>query len=319
MSYLSGEAERDAVGNWKLIDNIDSFYPGSCRKLCLPSGIEIMNFEFSAKHRTEKVIEIGQSPVFFAFHLMGTGEGNMKRVVSGDPDIYSIPGRVFVAYAPDSRWRIKTFSGQYYKTFNLYVSPENLRWMLDGVLDCLPSQFRKMLDGDSQEPFCYHTDMSLAVETVIEQIAGCPYQGALRRMFLEHKTGELIMRQLWDLFCCASGGRSGICVADEDSIREARKILTAEMEDPPSLPELAKRVGINVTKLKKGFREVFNDTPYGFVRSERLKTARIMLAEGRMNVTEISFRLGFSDTSHFIREFSKYYGTTPGRFSKAPV
>jgi len=318
MPDLSVATDNVSGGKWELVNGIERSFIGSCRKMCLPSGIDMMNFEFSCIRKSDNVIKIEDSPVTFAFHLMGAGEAELIGTASGS-NMNSAPGRTFVAFMPDSRWRVKTLTGQYYKTFNLYVSPENLRNMLDGGLDCFPVQFRKMLDGNSKEPFCYHSDMSHAVKTILEQIAGCPYQGVFRRMFMEQKSSELIMRQLWDIFCCVSGDGVAAYRIDEDSIREARQILTSEIENPPSLPELAKRVGINVTKLKKGFRQVFNDTPYGFVRSERLKTARIMLVEGRMNITEISFRLGFSDTSHFIREFSKYYGITPGRFVKTSV
>jgi AraC family transcriptional activator of pyochelin receptor len=48
-----------------------------------------------------------------------------------------------------------------------------------------------------------------------------------------------------------------------------------------------------------------------------LNRARLLLEENRLSITEISHQLGYSDASHFVREFSRQYGTTPGRFARA--
>ncbi len=44
---------------------------------------------------------------------------------------------------------------------------------------------------------------------------------------------------------------------DEECIRYARDYLMDHLDTPPSLSQLAKIVGINEYKLKRGFKEVF--------------------------------------------------------------
>ena len=46
--------------------------------------------------------------------------------------------------------------------------------------------------------------------------------------------------------------------------------LTQRMDDPPSLVELARKVGINDYKLKVGFREVFGTTVYKYLHTHRM-------------------------------------------------
>jgi transcriptional regulator GlxA family with amidase domain len=64
---------------------------------------------------------------------------------------------------------------------------------------------------------------------------------------------------------------------DEDNIREAEFLLMNNLETPPSLPELARRVGINKTKLSQGFREIFGTSVFNHIRSLRLERGRELL------------------------------------------
>jgi AraC-like DNA-binding protein len=128
---------------------------------------------------------------------------------------------------------------------------------------------------------------------------------------------ELIVRRIYEVFEAPSGKRMAkITTSDRERIHEARDILTGNLENPPTLTELSRRVGINTTKLKRGFRQIYGISPYALLRRERLRLACRLLGDKHPNITEISHHLGYCDTSHFIREFSKQYGTSPGRYAK---
>jgi YesN/AraC family two-component response regulator len=51
-----------------------------------------------------------------------------------------------------------------------------------------------------------------------------------------------------------------------------------------------------------------------FIKSIRLKKATQMLIEGKMNIAQISYAVGFSDPSYFTKVFHKYYGMTPKEY-----
>ncbi|MCD8492238.1 MAG: AraC family transcriptional regulator [Geovibrio sp.] len=204
-----------------------------------------------------------------------------------------------------------------YKTLNLFISPSRLSAHLENDFQNIPHGLASVLDGSSKSPFIYETAVSPAARLIINQLTNSSYQGAMNRLFLESKSMELIVRQLYEISsCCGKCNCVRLLKGDIERIMEARNILQNSVGCPPSLDELARRVGINITKLKQGFRSVFETTPYAFLRSERMRIAENMLKDSSFNITEISHQLGFSDTSHFIREFVKFYGTTPGRFIK---
>lgn len=60
------------------------------------------------------------------------------------------------------------------------------------------------------------------------------------------------------------------------------------MKRGSTLIELSRLIGLNDYKLKKGFKEMFGTTVFGYLREKRLEKAFHLLQEGTMNVTECS-------------------------------
>ena len=57
-------------------------------------------------------------------------------------------------------------------------------------------------------------------------------------------------------------------LVDEDNvtkIKKAKEIIIANMAEPPGLQELADQVGINLKKLKMGFKQIYGDSVYSFL------------------------------------------------------
>ena len=54
--------------------------------------------------------------------------------------------------------------------------------------------------------------------------------------------------------------------ADVERLHHARDLALANLQDPPGLPDLARRAGVNVNKLTTGFRKLFGQSVYAFVR-----------------------------------------------------
>jgi AraC-like DNA-binding protein len=75
-------------------------------------------------------------------------------------------------------------------------------------------------------------------------------------------------------------------------------------------------VGLNDCTLKKGFREVFGTTAFGYLHDYRLEKARQLLSLGNMKVQDIVHRVGFSDGSYFAAAFRKKFGVNPSFYAK---
>jgi AraC-like DNA-binding protein len=71
-----------------------------------------------------------------------------------------------------------------------------------------------------------------------------------------------------------------------------------------SLQELADEIGLNLKKLKMGFKQIYGDTVYGFLFDYKMDLPENYLT-GSYNVNEVGLKIGYSTGSHFIAAFKR--------------
>ncbi|KAA3449069.1 AraC family transcriptional regulator [Mesorhizobium sp. SARCC-RB16n] len=94
----------------------------------------------------------------------------------------------------------------------------------------------------------------------------------------------------------------------------AREYLTENLDRPVRSGELEAVTGLDRYALSRHFRTAFSTSPHRFLVMRRLQRARRMIAAGEP-LAQIAIEAGFSDQSHFNRQFKKAFGITPGRWS----
>ncbi len=107
------------------------------------------------------------------------------------------------------------------------------------------------------------------------------------------------------------------CLRDEneDALMAAAQFLEENLSEGHSLTALSRRVRINEFKLKKGFREQFNTTVFGYLRQKRMERARELLSRNEWTVLEVANAVGYSNPSHFTRAFRETFGQNPKQFT----
>jgi len=163
----------------------------------------------------------------------------------------------------------------------------------------------------------YTLPFAPGVRAALEAVRDCPYRGICRALALEARCNDLIVRCVEAL----SGGGAELAGAagphgDAVRIRAAAEVLDRNLENPPSLGELARLVGINECYLKRGFRQVFDTTPFGYLRTRRMERARHLLETGQATVIEASTFVGHRNPSHFASMFRRQFGANPHRFKR---
>jgi AraC-like DNA-binding protein len=199
----------------------------------------------------------------------------------------------------------------------IIASPELLHSYFAEDMAQLPEPFRKKLEGRRDEPMAWFGPCSQAKHHLLSQILNCPFNGGLRKLFLESRAMELVTLQLHEYIRSENGVApepSPLCPADVERIRHAREILVRDLEKPPRLSALAQAAGINEKKLKAGFRQVFNTSVFGYLREYRLQRAYELLQRGDHNVTEAAFVVGYQSLSHFSQAFRERFGMLPKQF-----
>lgn len=93
------------------------------------------------------------------------------------------------------------------------------------------------------------------------------------------------------------------------------------VEHDPTLTRaeaLADLAGVSLRALQRGFREHVGLTPKQLIRRYRLLEAAGQIVRGEaLDQVRLALDLGYSDQSHFIRDFTSTIGQSPGRYAAA--
>ena len=99
--------------------------------------------------------------------------------------------------------------------------------------------------------------------------------------------------------------------ADQRLLEQTRALLEARFATPPRLPELARRIGMNPTKLCALFQHRYGESMYDFVRRRRLERAYELLIRSGLQVSQVATAVGYRHHSTFTAAFTKHFGVTP--------
>lgn len=155
-------------------------------------------------------------------------------------------------------------------------------------------------------------DIDARMHSCIQSLLQCKYAESLKRMFFFSKTIEMLVLQA-EAFDKAHDHRPVYIRSEYDKERVlfARECILKNIDSPPTLSQLARTVGLNEFKLKKGFKETFNQTVFEFLSDVRLEMARNDLLNTDKSATGIACELGYSSLQHFSAAFKKKFGVSP--------
>jgi AraC family transcriptional regulator, transcriptional activator of the genes for pyochelin and ferripyochelin receptors len=149
------------------------------------------------------------------------------------------------------------------------------------------------------------------VQGVIQQVLNCSYTGHLKKLFLLSKSIELLVLCA-DIYQNTEKKDAFIKNrTDKEKIIAVRDLINERLSTPPNLTEISKLVGLNEYKLKRGFKETFNTTVFGYLADQRLQLAQRFLRDTDKTAAEIALELGYSTPQHFNNAFKKKFGITP--------
>jgi AraC family transcriptional regulator, transcriptional activator of the genes for pyochelin and ferripyochelin receptors len=180
---------------------------------------------------------------------------------------------------------------------------------LDTLAEKISNDKAIFLNKNSNQPITTRMLM------IIDEIRKCEFSGGLKKLFMQSKALELLALQCeqYERATEISSKPNRISATDKEKIYHARDLLLAQLQEPPSLQQLSRLAGLNEFKLKTGFKEVFDNTVYGYLNDHRMEHARQQVLEGNRSLTDIAGTLGFSSIQHFSNAFRKKYGVSPGK------
>jgi transcriptional regulator GlxA family with amidase domain len=106
--------------------------------------------------------------------------------------------------------------------------------------------------------------------------------------------------------------------AGSNVLRSAVRVMSAHIEAPIALEELAAQVGVSISTLYREFQSELGCAPVKHYRNLRLDHARRLVLETRLQNVDIAQRSGFGSASILCRAFAAHFGTTISDLRRRP-
>ena len=244
--------------------------------------------------------------------------GKMRGTFRGQKDTLTMDqGQNSICFTPRSMKTMEYQGNQTNRGVTVRIEPRLLNTYLEGGSGHI-SDLRHIVDKTSASYYSRIGPATTSMRMTVHQILHCSYHDSIKQMYLESKAMELITHQLAQLAGVGSAHKrpASLHADDIERIHQAKDILVRDFQHPPTIQELSRMVSINDFKLKKGFRQIYGTTIYGYLLDHRFEYARHLLEEGRMNVSEVAYAIGYSKLDHFYRSFKKRFGITPGAYRR---
>ena len=190
---------------------------------------------------------------------------------------------------------------------------------IEADLPSVPERLQKVLrDIRAEDPFSYQSNYSIALADVVYQIHHTAYEGLSRKCYLEARSLDLFAEVIHLFADDQQPNHRQVLLrkSDLDLIVSARNIMVSDLSRTITIPELAKEVGINTTKLKQGFKLVYHQTVNEYLRHQRLEEGKDHILEGQLSVKEIAERVGYRNPAYFSARFKERYGALPTEYLK---
>ncbi len=124
--------------------------------------------------------------------------------------------------------------------------------------------------------------------------------------------GNILVSLIMEISRCGQNlQRSGV-----GNLNRIIQFMNEKAESRISVPEMAKFMGLSVSRFKARFRQETGMPPAEYFLRLRIAKAREFLESGMGNVGDASLRYNFSSSQHFATTFKRFTGKSPSELIK---
>lgn len=282
---------------------------GSLEEMKLEDGFIILKLQNESTQVQHVIREIDSSFIQFHFCLKGSSKFNFN---DGKYSLNVDEETTLLLYNPQRNLPINLELNSKTWLVSVLISIKKFHSLFSMEADYI----HFLSDENKDKKYYTNAPITPSIAVVLSQIMNYNLNNSVKGLYLKGKAYELISLYFnkpeeADMEQCPF-------LIDEDNIRKIRRakdIIISRMAEPPSLQELSEEIGLNLKKLKEGFKQIYGDSVYSFLFDYKMEYARKILESGENNVNEVGLKVGYSTASHFIAAFKKKYGTTPKKYT----
>jgi AraC-like DNA-binding protein len=178
--------------------------------------------------------------------------------------------------------------------------------------------YEVFVDTDHENRFASYGTLNLRMADLVKGLHNIRAKGMLRILKIESRIYEILSLHIQQHNRLLDGKKIPEIINKSD-LKLIRKLGNNILKNPAkaySLDQLSFQSGLTQAKLQEGFKFLYKRTVTEYIRHVRLESARDMLKNTDLNISQIVYSIGFSSRSYFSKIFKEKYGITPNQFKK---
>jgi AraC family transcriptional regulator len=251
----------------------------------------------------------------------------MRSNETGDYDATFPKQTIGVALAPQERvvWRVDGGSSQTTALMPgsvfLYSSSEFVWSYREGNSECVhltldpnllsrvaaESSLSKSVEIEYRVLFADPTILHVANLFKSELLNG----GLAGKLFTESLTSVLAVHLLRNYSGLMTQPKLEAGSLDGLILKQLKDFIEENLAEDLTIAKLATVAHVSPFHFAREFKAATGQSPHRYVTQQRIERAKLLLSVTRLSVSEVAYRVGFSNQSHFTAQFRKATGTTP--------
>ena len=174
------------------------------------------------------------------------------------------------------------------------------------------------VDTDHENRFANFGTLNLKMAALIKKLQKVKGKGMLRILKIESIVYEILSFHIQQHNTLLAGVvlPTSLLKKELKIIVKFSAIVLKNPEKEYSLEALSIQSGLTQSKLQDGFKFLYNRTVTEYIRHVRLESARDLIKNTDLNISQIVYTIGFSSRSYFSKVFREKYDITPNQFKK---
>ena len=108
--------------------------------------------------------------------------------------------------------------------------------------------------------------------------------------------------------------KTGSVLGPYEEMSDVVRYVAEHYAEKITVDELAGLAHLSTSQFTRQFNRLFQMTPARYLTRIRINAACSLLTRTDLDLTSIAERCGFHDASHFVKQFKKQIGMTPGEY-----
>lgn len=218
-----------------------------------------------------------------------------------------------ICHIPEGHTRYRFQKEKLYSIFELCIATE----LLERLRPHYPLVDVLLQRNEGEAPLMAPNGPFVATSAmmgIIRDILNNTYIGPLRQLYLDVRVGELLILTIDQAANYKAPGTGKLSEDEVESIYEIKSLLLKQLDKSLALETLAKKRGLTVHKLKKGFQRIYGTGIFDFLLEARMERAGALLNETHIPIEHVARLTGYKNITNFSVVFKKYYGFPPRYF-----